>query len=993
MSLTVLGVTALFFVPITLYPQTRFPTLTITTGLSDASPEEIETLITRKMEEALGDLSGLRKMSSSSRQGTSRLVLEFQEDRDLSEPVMEVRGRMRRLWPSFPKDTRFPVISHYNPSDEPLAVLSVTGSMSLPDLSHWIDHTLNPQLSRLKGVAAVQTAGSSSLEMRVNCDVGRLNALNLTVHHVAEAISQGNATLPAGFVIEAEKRLPMKTDGGLRSVPEVANQPLVVAEGGALVTVGDVADVEMVSEELREISRLNGNPMISLAVYRTTESDLRRIWLLIKEKIDELNALDPEIRIEVIYNQAELLEESLARLKVIMVLAALTASCTLFLFLGTVSSTLIILAAIPFSGLMAVLLMHMFGLSMDLFSLSGLSLSVGMTVDSGIIVIESIFLRMGYIRDRNSAIFLGAEEMALPVIFSTITTVSVFLPLVFVSQRLRSYFVGLTWGVSLSMLASLIAAMVLVPVLFKFFGERSGNRFDLTRYVDYPRHYENVINFVLAHPGRVVFVTIVFFAVVGFIATRLTYRQDWGIAEQGFRVHLVMMPGSSSDGTLKEAEVLENQLMGLPNVRRVYTNITEDQAKITVTLNKSASSVDVEECVKKAEHMIPQRQHVQYHFMPLGQGGNLRTISVIATGHSLDRVVRYMQEARSSLISLPGVRACVLHQPNPAPEVEFRVEHDRLGAQGIRASELAKDLRSRLTGPVATRITSGDRELPVRVRTKQDPKAGLKPLQQAYLLNDQSNMLPFTELAEPSLKLAEREINRENRLRAVRASVALNSEADPLQVAEAIQATLAKIHLDPGYNFRIGEEVDDIVRTKREMFRTAFMGLFLIYLVLVAATESFLCPLVIMTAAPFAAGGVILALAVTGYSVNLPVYMGTIIVCGLLANANIVLVYAIKDRISSGYAPRDAVAEAAHRRLRPILMTTMTTVCASLPMAFDRGIGSSMWVPFALTVASGLTASALFSLLLTPACYLLMTRIEESFRAAVLVIRSHLSRS
>jgi HAE1 family hydrophobic/amphiphilic exporter-1 len=223
--------------------------------------------------------------------------------------------------------------------------------------------------------------------------------------------------------------------------------------------------------------------------------------------------------------------------------------------------------------------------------------------------------------------------------------------------------------------------------------------------------------------------------------------------------------------------------------------------------------------------------------------------------------------------------------------------------------------------------------------------------------------------------------------------VVLNAEADPPQVAGAIQATLAKIHLDPGYNFRIGEEVEDIVRTKREMFRTAFIGLVLIYLVLVAATESFLCPLVIMAAAPFAAGGVILALAVTGYSVNLPVYMGTIIVCGLLANVNIVLVYAIKDRISSGYAPRDAVAEAAHRRLRPILMTTMTTVCASLPMAFDRGIGSSMWVPFALTVASGLTASALFSLLLTPASYLLMIRIEDSFRAAVLVIRSQRSRS
>ena len=201
-----------------------------------------------------------------------------------------------------------------------------------------------------------------------------------------------------------------------------------------------------------------------------------------------------------------------------------------------------------------------------------------------------------------------------------------------------------------------IAAMVLVPVSFGFFGGRRGNRFDLTRYVDYPRHYDRVRSFVMAHPRHVVVATLVFLVVVGFMATRLTYRQVFrGIAEQGFKVNLVMMPGTSADRTLKEAQMLENQILKLPKVRRVYTRITEDQGRIMVTLDKSSTSADAEECVKTTEQMVPQRPYAEYHFMPLGQGGNLRTLTVIITGHSVESMVRYMHEARSEVMPLPGV--------------------------------------------------------------------------------------------------------------------------------------------------------------------------------------------------------------------------------------------------------------------------------------------------------------------------------------------------
>ena len=991
--LVILGLIAANRIPINLYPQTRLPALTVLTELADADPEEIETLITRKTEDALADLPGLKKMSSHSVQGLSRLILEFHAGRDVSDAAIEVRGRIRRLWPTFPKDTRFPVITHFNPNDEPVAVLAVTGAMSLSDLSHWAQHTLKPQLNRIKGVAAVQTAGTSQPEIKVICDSGRLKALGLTVTGVAAAIKAGHGTMPAGFLTVGEKRLSVRTVGDVKTAKDVAALSLAVTEEGAHLTVGDVARVELVNEEPHEVSRLNGKPLISVAVYRTTDADLRQLWAAIQKRIEEINAQDPSgARIEVIFSQAEQLQVALNRLKWIMALGAVVAAGTLFLFLGTISSTMIILAAIPFSMLVALLLFYLFGLSLDILSLSGLCLAVGIVVDSAIVVIESISLRLGHGGGEATAIVEGTEEVSLPVLFSTVATIMVFLPLVFVSHKIQKYFTGLTWTVSLSLVSSLVAALVLVPLLFRYFGSarvRPGSA--LIDKLNYRRAYDRLLGFVTVHPGMVLAVAAVFLVVAGIMATHLTYRQDWGISEPGFRVNAVMFPGTAGGIALKEAREAEKAIMARPGIKRVYTRIADNQARIQVTLDKGFTPEQTEAAMDSVRRDLKSKPQVEYFVLPLGQGGNLRTLSVSFFGPGIERLSQLATQAYKDLSLVPGVQSVMVHQANPIPEVEFRVQHDVVGASGIRALDLAGDLRSRLTGPIATRITSGEREIQVRVRTDQKAIDGLQPLEQAYVPSDQQGMIPFRQLAEPTMKMAPSEIHREDRRRVVRMSVVFGPESDPVAVAREVEAAAAKTPLPPGYSFNLGEEVTEILKTREDMLTAAGMSLLLIYLVLVAATESFLQPLVIMTAAPFAAGGVILALTVLGYSVNVPVYMGMLILCGLLANVNIVLVYAINDRLKLGIPAEIAVPDAGRRRLRPILMTTFTTVFASLPMLLDRGPGSATWAPFALTLATGLTASALFSLVFTPTAYLMMVRMESrlrSFRKVGLVDRA-----
>ncbi|MCA1959706.1 MAG: efflux RND transporter permease subunit [Desulfomonile sp.] len=983
--LTALGVIAAGDIPINLYPQSRFPALTITTILSEADPEEIEILITRKLEEALSDLPGLKKISSVSRQGESEVVLEFHLGQNITIAAVEVRGKIRRLWPSFPRDTRFPVINHFNPADDPLAVLGVTGDLSVADLTHWVEKTLKPQLTRINGVAGVQVAGGSETEIIVECDVGRLNALGLTFDNVVEAIGKGHATLPAGFLNMEGKRVAIRTTGELDTIEKIAAQPLVVSEGGGAVTVGDVAKVTLDAKEPKELTHLNGKPLVSVAVFRTSDADLRHLWTSVKARIDEMrHSMPADVNVDVVYSQAEFLEESLQRLRIIMALGAVVAGIALFLFLGTLSSTLIIMTAIPFSLLTALLLMYLVGIPLDMLSLSGLSLAVGMVVDSGIVVIESITRRIRGGSVEEDAIVKGTQEVGVPVLFSTLTTVMVFLPLVFVSLRVRTFFLGLTWTVCLSLIASLVAALVLVPVLFTYFGGHGrARRFELERALPYPGLYDRILPLLVRHPAVVVLSTITFLAVAGLATTRLSFSSGIGRTEQGFKVSIVMEPGSSAERSAKEAHLVEDVVLQFPGVRRVHTRSFSNQSQIMVTFQKGTRPEAISRQMRDLKVKLGSTIKSQFDVLPLDSGGDTRSLSVYLTGPNMDRLMALLQPLHGQLSKIPGVQAVILQQANPVPELAFEVKHEVLGSSGVRALDLAGDLRSRLTGPVAARVTRDEKETLVRVRAQKKPEEGLKILDHAFLYGEHRQRVPFAQLAEPVLKLGAAEIHHNARKRVMRASVVFGPREDPLTIAQRVREALARIELPAEYYFSLGEEAESILKTRVEMVKAAAIALLLIYLVLVAATESFLQPLVIITAAPFAVGGVVLALMLLGYPVNLPVYLGFIILLGLVANVNIVLVYAINDSLRTGATPEDAVTAGARRRLRPILMTTLTTVGAALPMLLDRGTGSSTWGPFSLALVAGLTSASLFSLVLTPAAYVAILRLSRRVRGRI----------
>ncbi len=880
----VLGGFALSGMKVNLLPDTRYPFITVTTVLSGTGPEEIEALVTRKIEQAVTDVPGLKELRSTSREGESEVTLQFHLGRDVSKAASEVRSRIRRLRPSLPRDTRFPVITRFNPSDSPVAVLGVTGKQPLPEIAQWVRGTLKPELNRIKGVAAVRIAGAPEIEIIVDCRPEKLKSLEMTVHDVSRAINRGHKSLSGGSLVVDGKILPVRTAGNLESPDEIARQPLTVSGHGGLVNVRTVAEVRTVPVPPRESTRHNGKPLVSVAVFRAGGADLRTLWKNVRRTLDRTRTQSPSSPdVEVIYSQAEELEKALSRLKGILVLSAGAAGVILFLFLGSLSSTAVVVASVPFSLLTAVLFMYVLRIPLDLLSMSGLVLAAGMLVDNAVVVVESVSRRRA--GSAVESVAAGVRETAVPVLFSTLTTVMVFFPLVFVSREIRMYYAGLTWSVCLGLTASLTAALVLVPLLLRYAPAPTKaplKWFSETAVLN--RAYDSILRFSMGKPWAVIGAVLVLLAAAGMVAPGLSFRSGGGLEERAFRIAVVMPPGTLKSVTEAGTSELEKTAMRLAGVQRVHSKVWANQARITVTLKDKKefpdSSADVR---KRLKQLLPAAEAAQIHVLPMGRSGQDLVVSLILSGSRTARLASYAKALFKDLSKLPGVENVLVHQGDPIPTLEFIVRHDKVGYHGVDAKRLADHLRGHFTGPVAARVFSREREVLVRVRGLRSEEEGFAPVRKTFVRNLRDRMIPLTALVQTRTRRVPSEIQRLNHRRIVRISVYFG-DVNALKIAEDLNQLVSRTKLEPGYGLKLGGEIEKILKTRREMIYAAAIAVLLTYLLLVSATESFLLPLVITAAVPFAAAGVVMAHSLMGLSVSRPVYMALIILCGLVIN-------------------------------------------------------------------------------------------------------------
>jgi HAE1 family hydrophobic/amphiphilic exporter-1 len=970
LCLAALGLVAAWGINVNLAPSTRFPALTVTIILPDAAPPEVETLVTRPLEEEARAVVGVRKVFSLSRSGRAEVTVELASAGQVSAAAQDLRGRLRRLKPTLPRDARPPVISQYSPSEQPAAVLGVTGDASLAAAGDWARDTLAPRLRRVEGLADVRVSGAPEPEIMVDLDPARLRALGLTSHQVALAVRKSSLDLPAGVLLPGEERLPLRVAGQVQDAEQVAALPLAGRPGGGVITVGELGTVQQSHRDPQEITRLGGEPVVTLALYQAGGANLGRLWSQVEEVLAELApAGGGGPRVEVIYSQAQMLDQALGRLGWMALMAAGAAAAVLYLFLRHLASTLAVLAAVPFSLAVALLLVRLMGLELDVISLSGLALALGILVDNAVVVIEAAHHHWQAGLDRRAGLVAGVAEVASPIAFSTLTTVGGFLPLLLVSEKVRLSMGGFFWGLSLSLVSSLLAALVLVPLLLLFTGgqTRPGPAFRA------PAWYQAALAWGLRRPGMVALAAALALAAAGLMAPGLSFRKGSSLETRGFSLLVVLPPGTAKATTSREMAGLEARLAGVAGVERVHSQVWGSQGRVIATLAPEADELGA---LARAEEALPKpgQGPAQLHLLPLHESGEQATLSVHLTGPDLDGLMAWQNEVSRALHGLKEVKDVVVRMGSPIPELEIALDHRRLGQMGLKAGEVAEEVRAHLTGPVAARIPRGEQELEVRVRGREVET--LAALQSIYLPTAGGGSVPLAEVATTRLHQRYPELMREDLRRAIRLTLVLK-QGDALAAAGAVAELMSTKPPPTGYAWQLGEEVERLRATRREMLTGAALALVLVYLIMVAATESFLGPLVVLCSAPLAGAGVVAALTALGMAVDMPVYLGGIILVGLVVNVGLVMLDAMNRLGREGLDPAEAARLGALRRLRPVLMTTLGTGAASLPLLLDRGVGSGAWAPLALTLAAGLVVSACFSLVLTPALYPLAAHLES----------------
>jgi hydrophobic/amphiphilic exporter-1 (mainly G- bacteria), HAE1 family len=974
-ALVLLGGISFFLLPLDLLPEVRYPAVTVSVRLAGYSPAEIEQTLTKPMEAALASLNHLERLSSTSREGLAELRLSFEPGTPIDYVIQEVRERLQPLEARFPEDARTPLIAKYDPGAAPVLVISLSGSLDLVSLHLTGEEVVKRNLARVPGVVHTEVVGGEQLEVVIEPDLAGLRALGLSVLRLTEALKQSNIDVAAGFIRHQDLRLPLRSLGEFRRLEDIRRLGVLRTPSGSVVTLDQLAKVRFASQETDAISRYQGEPRVMLAVRREHGSHIVEVTQAVRRALAQLQPLLPHgVHTEVIYDQGEFILKALHRLRDAALLGGLCAVLVVWFFLRHLSSTLIIAAAIPISVLTTFGFMHLAGLSLNVISLAGLTLGVGMLVDNAIVVVENIYRchRAGF--PSPLAEERGAREVVQAVTAATLVHLAVFFPMFFFQKKVRLLYQDLCYTVSVALLVSLAVALVLVPVLAARFRPpgREARWFNgLARW-----HRRQLVG-VLRHRRFWLSLALVLLILSLAGLQRLGFESTARVDLGEFTLMVQTPPATVPALTSRLVQQAEKTVMRQPEVKDVSTEIKGNGAHLRVRLvpsrERRVSTAALVERLRPAIHQIP---FSLAHFQLERRGESDNIVSVEISGPEIPAMLGLAVDLRRRLSGLPQLRDAAIHLGNPAPEYEIRVDHRRAAYLGISAQDIAMGIRAALTGPLATPLRESGREMPLRTRLASQDRGSLGVLQQLTIPRvgaDPSGPVqaPIWPAIEVRGSLSRFEIPRLDQRRAIELTAETRS-LDVLSAAHLVQSVIRQTPRPPGYDIRLGHNLEELQETRREILLALALALALIYMIMAALFESFRTPLVIICSAPLALAGVAAALGLTGFPVSTAVYVGALALAGIVVSNAIVLVDHINHLRSRGRAFLPAVIRGTQDRLRPILITSATAILGLLPLALERQEGYQLWSPLAWTVIGGLVSATLLTLFILPAVYVMV---------------------
>jgi len=994
--MTALAIVAFGFVgyqrlALELFPDISYPSLTVQTEFPDTAPQEVENLVTRPIEETVGVLRGLQSVHSVSRAGVSEVTLEFDWDSDMDLLSMEVREKLDRL--ILPEEAEDPIVLRFDPSLDPIMRLALTGPGSLADVRRLADRKLKPDFETVTGIAAAEIKGGLEEEIHIDIHQDRLAALNITIDQVQQVVGVSNVNLPGGSLRGAQTQYLVRTINEFDSVEEIAD--LIVAQTGAgVVRLKDVADVTRGSREREEITRVNGAECVEIAIYKEGDANAVSVARLMERRLGDWEEdLPPEHALTVLFNQAHFIKQAINEVRITALIGGVLAILVLLAFLRDLRSTLIIATSIPLSVIATFMLMYRMNISLNIMSLGGLTLGIGMLVDNSIVVLESVFRKKKSGLPLAGAAIEGTTEVGPAVIASTLTTVAVFLPIVFVEGIAGQLFKDQALTVTISLLASLVVAVTMIPMLSAIGGKVANLRHSSTDLHSdevmtlgaFSKGYNKFLRAALHR--RVATLTIafgLFFAsLVGvrYLGTELIPQ----LSEGEFFFEATMPEGTALVATDRIIQSMEESVAAEDEVDRFYSTIGSRLIAGGMSLNTKAENLAQLNIAMKdrtdetAEAALVDRLRAKYTGIPdlevkFGRPSyfSLKTpVEVILYGDNLQDLRNYSLEVAQELESVPGLVDVRSSLESGNPELQIIFDRRKLAQLGLDMGVLSEALKNRVQGVVPTRFKDEDRQIDIRIRNREGDRRSVNDVRNLVLPGPDGTPIRLLSVADVRLDRGPAEIHRLQQQRAavITANVAGSSLGG---VVGGINDVLDSGATPPGVTTEIGGQNKEMQVSFASLRFALILAIFLVYLVMAAVFESFVHPFIVLFTIPLALVGVVGGLMATGTTISVIVLIGTIMLVGIVVNNAIVLIDAINRLRRSGMDKLEAVIRAGHIRLRPIVMTSLTTILALLPMTISWGEGAELRSPLAITVAAGLLASTLLTLIVIPAAYMIV---------------------
>jgi HAE1 family hydrophobic/amphiphilic exporter-1 len=1001
MLLVVFGLTSYPGLGVDLYPDVEFPLVMASVTYTGASPEEMESLITKPIEDAVSSVAGIKTLSSVSREGVSQTTIEFELGTNPKMAANDVREKVAGVRRRLPEQIDEPVVQRFDITAQSILTFSLASDVRpRGEIRKIAEDIVKDQIQQLEGVAEVSVYGAAQREIQILADPRKLEAYGLSLQQLLDVVNNNNINTPGGRVTEKGIELTVRTIGKYESVDDIRNI-IVLNQEGRLVRLQDVASVQDTWAEERTYAATNGVPSVIVSIQKQSGTNTVGVAEKVKQSMQQLqqNVLPPDIKVTKVRDNATYIRDSVDDVMVSMVFGGLLAVAITFLFLRNTRATVIGAIAIPTSIISTFFLMKVMNFTLNNMSLMGLSLAVGILIDDAIVIVENIFRHMEDGKSPMAAAREGTKEISLAVLATTFSILAVFVPVGNMGEIIGQYFKQFGLTVAFAVAFSLFVAFTLTPMLSAYWlktgHEAAGRRLRwLEALLDKWEHgfeslretYRQILYWALQRPRKLVALALLSLflnaLLLPFLGSEFQPTYDSG----EFNINVMAPAGTSIERSKELMAQVEKEVMAIPELESAYMVVGTNRQ-----VYRSMVGIRLVDSSKRSRSMMQIMDSLRVQFrnvkglkvsVSTGQSqgrGDSRPIQVALRGPELDTLNQYANTLAEKIKQIPGTTDVDISSEQSEPEVQVKFDPNRLGDVGLDATAAGKAVQIAFLGSTAkNQYNVADSDYDIRVQLKQENRLSLEDVANLRI-SGQHGFVRLGDIAEVKLSSGPTQIDREDRQRQV--IVYANAVGtSPGEVIAKVKEFIPGLNLPMGYTHKLVGQAQMMESSFKEISKALILAVVLIYMVLAAEFESFIHPLTIMLSLPFSLVGAVLGLLIAGNTINIMSLIGVIMLMGLVTKNAILLVDYANQQREQGVPIIEALVEAGSVRLRPILMTTMAMIFGMLPIALGIGAGAEIRSSMGVALIGGLITSTFLTLVIIPLVYLLIDKMQNYFK-------------